>query len=183
MNLFKRLFKKRKIETEDNALSSAATFEATEEISSTAEIFEEDSMEEMQKVAQTVSEIKKQNPLQALLSGSKNERALAENDALISNVIKHILNWLAVITSAETVRKEEYDTLTSQMLQLDGDVNAQVELQVKFKKAYQTMLEKQEEQKALADEVRKIKKENLFLKFFAAFAAGLAAAALIVALL
>ena len=131
-----------------------------------AEIVEEpvdvadDSMDEMQKVARTISEIKKQTPIQALLSGSKNERALAENDALISNVIKNILNWLAVITSAETIRKEEYDSLTSQMLQLDEDVNAQFEMQVKFKKAYQSMVQKQEEQKVLTEKVEKLQKEQ-----------------------
>ena len=57
------------------------------EIVVTSEGNSEDSMDEMQKVARTISEIKKQTPIQALLSGSKNERALAENDALISSVI------------------------------------------------------------------------------------------------
>ena len=142
-----------------------------------------DSMDEMKKVAQTISEIKRQNPIQALLSGSKNERALAENDALISNVIKNILNWLAVITSAETVRKEEYDALTSQMLQLDEDINTQLEMQVKFKKAYQTMMQKQEEQKELASKVETLKKENVFLKIACGIALGIGCIALVVAII
>ena len=65
-----------------------------------------------------------------------------------------------MITSAETVRKEEYDALTSQMLQLDEDVNAQLEMQVKFKKAYQSMMQKQEEQKVLNEKVEKLQKET-----------------------
>jgi len=142
-----------------------------------------DSLDEMKKVAQTISEIKRQNPIQALLSGSKNERALAENDALISSVIKNILNWLAVITSAETVRKEEYDALTSQMLQLDEDVNTQLEMQVKFKKAYQTMMQKQEGQKELANKVETLKKENIFLKIACCIALGLGCIAVVIALI
>ena len=104
-----KLFGKKNEITKDVALAddNAEIVISTEEDS-------EDSMDEMKKVAHTISEIKKQNPIQALLSGSKNERALAENDALISNVIKNILNWLAVITSAETVRKEEYDLFLTQ---------------------------------------------------------------------
>ena len=136
-----KLFGKKKETTEDVVVADESV-----EIVASPEEDSEDSMDEMQKVARTISEIKKQNPIQALLSGSKNERALAENDALISSVIKNILNWLAVITSAETVRKEEYDVLTSQMLQLDEDINEQLEMQVKFKKAYQSMMQKQEEQ-------------------------------------
>lgn len=143
----------------------------------------DDSMDEMQQVARTISEIKRQNLLQAMLSGSKNERALAENDALISSVIKNILNWLAVITSAETVRKEEYDALTSQMLQLDEDVNAQLEMQVKFKKAYQTMIQKQDEQKELTKKVDRLKKENLFLLIVASVSLCISIVAILIALL
>ena len=172
-----KLFGKKKESTEDVVV----TDDSVEIVS--ADEDSEDSMDEMQKVAHTISEIKRQNPIQALLSGSKNERALAENDALISSVIKNILNWLAVITSAETVRKEEYDALTSQMLQLDEDVNEQLEMQVKFKKAYQTMMQKQEEQKALSEKVEKLQKENLFLKVISGVALGIGCIALIIALI
>lgn len=172
-----KLFGKKKETTEDIIVADdSIEIVATEEDS-------EDSMDEMQKVARTISEIKKQNPIQALLSGSKNERALAENDALISSVIKNILNWLAVITSAETVRKEEYDALTSQMLQLDEDVNAQLEMQVKFKKAYQSMMQKQEEQKVLNEKVEKLQKENRLLKIVSGIALGIACISLIIALI
>ncbi len=173
-----KLFGKKKETTED-----VVVVDDSVEIVATSEEDSEDTMDEMQKVARTISEIKKQNPIQALLSGSKNERALAENDALISSVIKNILNWLAVITSAETVRKEEYDALTSQMLQLDEDVNAQLEMQVKFKKAYQSMMQKQEEQKALMEKVEKLQKENRLLKIVSGIALGIACIALIIALI
>lgn len=173
-----KLFGKKKETTEDVVVADESV-----EIVASPEEDSEDSMDEMQKVARTISEIKKQNPIQALLSGSKNERALAENDALISSVIKNILNWLAVITSAETVRKEEYDALTSQMLQLDEDVNAQLEMQVKFKKAYQSMMQKQEEQKVLNEKVEKLQKENRLLKIVSGIALGIACISLIIALI
>lgn len=167
-----KLFDKKK-DTPKDIVADGNTVEIVE-----APVDSATGMDEMQKVARTINEIKKQTPIQALLSGSKNERALAENDALISNVIKNILNWLAIITSAETIRKEEYDSLTSQMLQLDEDLNVQLEMQIKFKKAYQSMVQKQEEQKALTENVQKLqeeqneltekivklKNENLFLK-------------------
>lgn len=172
-----KLFGKKKESTEDVVV----TDDSVEIVS--ADEDSEDSMDEMQKVARTISEIKRQNPIQALLSGSKNERALAENDALISSVIKNILNWLAVITSAETVRKEEYDALTSQMLQLDEDVNEQLEMQVKFKKAYQSMMQKQEEQKALTEKVEKLQRENLFLKIVSGVALSIGFIALIIAII
>lgn len=172
-----KLFGKKKESTEDVVV----TDDSVEIVS--ADEDSEDSMDEMQKVARTISEIKKQNPIQALLSGSKNERALAENDALISSVIKNILNWLAVITSAETVRKEEYDALTSQMLQLDEDVNEQLEMQVKFKKAYQIMMQKQEEQKLLTEKVEKLQKENLLFKIVSCVALGIGCIALVIALI
>ena len=173
-----KLFGKKKETTEDVVVADDSV-----EIVAASKGDPEDSMDEMQKVAHTVSEIKKQTPIQALLSGSKNERALAENDALISSVIKNILNWLAVITSAETVRKEEYDALTSQMLQLDEDINEQLEMQVKFKKAYQSMMQKQEEQTVLAQTVEKLKKENVFLKIVASVALGLSVISVLIVLL
>ena len=173
-----KLFGKKNKATEEDVV---VTDDSVEIVS--ADEDSEDSMDEMQKVARTISEIKKQNPIQALLSGSKNERALAENDALISSVIKNILNWLAVITSAETVRKEEYDALTSQMLQLDEDINEQLEMQVKFKKAYQSMMQKQEEQKAVTEKVEKLQTENRFLHIVSCVALGIGCIALVIALI
>ena len=173
-----KLFGKKKETTEDAVVADESV-----EIVAAPEEDSEDSMDEMQKVARTISEIKKQNPIQALLSGSKNERALAENDALISSVIKNILNWLAVITSAETVRKEEYDALTSQMLQLDEDVNTQLEMQVKFKKAYQTIIQKQEEQKELACKIEMLKKENFFIKIACGITLCVGVVAIVIALI
>ena len=173
-----KLFGKKEVTTED-----VVTTDESVEVVATSDEDSEDPMDEMQKVARTISEIKRQNPIQALLSGSKNERALAENDALISSVIKNILNWLVVITSAETVRKEEYDALTCQMLQLDEDVNAQLEMQVKFKKAYQSMMQKQEEQKALTEKVEKLQKGNYLLKIIAGVALVVGCIALIMAII
>ena len=175
----KKIFENKKGTTEN----VAATDDLSVEVAAAPVDESDDSLDEMKKVAHTISEIKGQNPIQALLSGSKNERALAENDALISNVIKNILNWLAVITSAETVRKEEYDNLTSQMLQLDEDINAQLEMQVKFKNAYQAMMQKQEEQKELAEKVEKLKKENVFLKIVASVALCLSVVAILISFL
>ena len=157
MNIFERIFGKKE-PTVDSA--EIVPVEGSTEVEEKTL----DSIDEMERVAQTITEIRNQNPLEAFISGSKNEKALAENDARISNVIKNILNWLAVITSAETVRKDEYDSLTSQMLQLDQDLNAQVELQVKFKRAYQVMIDKQEEQRFLSEKVANLTKENIFLK-------------------
>lgn len=183
MKILDKLFKKKKEPVQslpqDTVEAPIETVEPFDNLPST----ETDSMDDMKKVAHTIDEIKSQSTLQALLSGSKNERALAENDALISNVIKNILNWLAAITSAEMLRKEEYDSLTTQMLQLDEDVNAQLEMQVKFKKAYQAMIAKQEEQKALADTVDALKKKNLILRALTFISLGIGCAALILAIL
>ena len=172
------IFGKKKKQVEDVVVVEQTDVVCTQ---CNGDVSKPDSMDDMKKVAQTIDSIKRQNAIQALLSGSKNERALAENDALISNVIKNILNWLAIITSAETVRKEEYDVLTTQMLQLDEDINTQLEMQVKFKKAYQTMIQKQEEQKELYGKIEKMRKTNMFLKFVSLAALGLACVAIILA--
>lgn len=174
-----RMFRKKQKNTKDVALvddSAVQIVTIPKEVSM-------DSASEMQKVVQTTDEIKKQNPLQALLSRSKNERALAENDVLISSAIKNILNWLAVITSAETVRKDEYDALTEKMLQLDEDVNAQLEMQVKFKKAHQNIMKKQEEQKVLVEKVDKLQKQNQILKIVTCVTFLIGCIALVVALI
>ena len=69
------------------------------------------------------------------------------------------------------------------MLQLDEDINEQLEMQVKFKKAYQSMMQKQEEQKALTEKVEKLQKENIFLKITACVALGISCIALIIAII
>ena len=141
---------------------------------------EKSSLEEMQKVRKTINKIKQQNPFQAAFSRRKNEKALAENQEIISNIIKDMLNWLAVITSAEMVRKDEYDSLTNQLLQLDEDVNEQLDAQVKFKKAYQNLKKMQDEQKLFAQESARMKKENLMLKIISAVAMVLAVVSIVI---
>lgn len=140
---------------------------------------EKSSLEEMQKVRKTINKIKQQNPFQAAFSRRKNEKALAENQEIISNIIKDMLNWLAVITSAEMVRKDEYDSLTNQLLQLDEDVNEQLDSQVKFKKAYQNLKKMQDEQNLFIQESEGMKKENQMLKIISIVAIVLAIISLI----
>ena len=135
---------------------------------------EKSSLEGMEKVRKTINKIKQQNSFQAAFSRRKNEKALAENQEIISTIIKNMLNWLAVITSAEMVRKDEYDSLTNQLLQLDEDVNEQLDAQVKFKKAYQNLKKMQDEQKLFVAEAERMKKENLMLKIISAVAMVLA---------
>lgn len=144
---------------------------------------EKSSLEEMQKVRKTINKIKQQNPFQAAFSRRKNEKALAENQEIISNIIKDMLNWLAVITSAEMVRKDEYDLLTNQLLQLDEDVNEQLDAQVKFKKAYQNLKKMQDEQKLFIKETERMKKENLMLKIISVVAMVLALISLITSII
>lgn len=134
------------------------------ESSADYEISEKASLEDMKNVAKIIHKIKKQNSIQAFVFSSKNQKALAENQEIISGVIKNILNWLAVITSAEVVRKDEYDSLTNQLIQLDDDVNEQLNTQVKFKKAYQNFMKQQDVQNQYYQETERLKKENLFLK-------------------
>ena len=140
---------------------------------------EKSSLEEMQKVRKTINKIKQQNPFQVAFSRRKNEKALAENQEIISNIIKNILNWLVVITSAEMVRKDEYDSLTNQLLQLDEDVNEQLDSQVKFKKAYQNLKKMQDEQNLFIQESERMKKENQMLKIISTIAIVLAIISLI----
>lgn len=150
------------------------------EASADYEVLEKTSLEEMQKVTKTINKIKKQNSFQAFWASGKNQRALAENQEAISGIIKNILNWLTVITSAEMVRKDEYDSLTNQLLQLDEDVNEQLDSQVKFKKAYQNLMKQQELQNQYIQETEKIKKENLFLKIISASSIVLAIISIII---
>lgn len=182
MKIFEKLFKNKNAENLDANEEIALSDENNvSEIASDAEVLPisgESVVDEMQKVNQNVIDIKSQTPIKSLLSGSKNERALAENDAIISNVIKNILNWLAVITSAETVRKDEYDELTSKMVQLNDDVNDQIEMQIKFKRAYQIMMQKQEEYTRLEEKVNKLQRENTVVKIISCIAMLVSGAAI-----
>ena len=123
-----------------------------------------DALANMETVAYSANKIRKQNPIKAMFSSGKNDKRLAENDELILGVIRNMLNWLAVITSAETVRKDEYDSLISQMLRFNDDINDRLKMDIKFKRAYETMMQKQEEQAELKKSVDALKKENMLLK-------------------
>lgn len=186
MKIFDKLFKKKG--KGNSTIASDDTILVEDAVDTVDK--KSDSMDEMQQVAETISKIRKQTPIQAIFIGNQNEKALAENDALISNVIKNILNWLSVITSAETIRKEEYDELTEQMLQFDEDMNEQLAMQIKFKKAYETMQQKGEEQKRLVHEVESLKAENAqikkeykLLKILTIAALGISCVAIILAII
>ena len=111
----------------------------------TTEVICQSVANEMERVTETVNEIKSQNTIQAIFSGSKNKRALADNDVRISNAIKNIMNWMLIVTSAEMIRKEEYDELTARILTFDEDMNNQLQMQVKFKRAYEAMQKRQKQ--------------------------------------
>ncbi len=138
------------------------------ESSEAFETFEKASLEELQKARNAINTIKKQNSIQALFSSGKNAKLLASNQEILMGVMKNTLDWLAVVTSAEVVRKDEYDTLTSQLLQLDEDVTEQLDSQIKFKKAYQNMMKQQDKQNQYMLETDRMKKENFYLKIISA---------------
>ena len=99
----------------------------------TSEVFRKSVSDEMEIITKNANKIRKQNVLQAAFSRKKNERVLAENDIHISNTIKSVMDWMLILTSAEIIRKEEYDELTDRVLKFDEDINGQLELLVKFK--------------------------------------------------
>ena len=115
------------------------------------------SMEDLENVGNTSNEIKQQSLPKSIFSGGKNIRALAENDLVISKVLKHMLDWLLVVTSAETLRREEYEDLTEQMLKFDEDVTVQLEMQVKFKRAFEQLQSKQDEHSKLIRQLANLK--------------------------
>ena len=115
------------------------------------------SMEDLENVGNTSNEIKQQSLPKSIFSGGKNIRALAENDLVISKVLKSMLDWLLVVTSAETLRREEYEDLTAQMLKFDEDVTVQLEMQVKFKRAFEQIQTKQNEHSKLIRQLTKMK--------------------------
>ena len=112
----------------------------------------------MENVGNTSNEIKQQSLPKSIFSGGKNIRALAENDLVISKVLKNMLDWLLVVTSAETLRREEYEELTEQMLKFDEDVTVQLEMQVKFKRAFEQLQDKQREHSKMIQQLTTLKK-------------------------
>lgn len=176
-----KMIKLRK-QNKDSMLVQQDKNESVEKATDDYSKLEKASLEEMQKIRKTTNKIKQQNSFQAAFSRRKNEKALAENQEIISDIIKDMLNWLAVITSAEMLRKDEYDSLTNQLLQLDEDFNEQIDVQVKFKKAYQKLNKYQEEQYQFIQETKRIKKENMFLKIVSVVAIILAGISLIMSI-
>ena len=115
-------------------------------------------MDDLENVGNTSNEIKQQSLPKSIFSGGKNIRALAENDLVISKVLKNMLDWLLVVTSAETLRREEYEDLTEQMLKFDEDVTVQLEMQVKFKHAFEQLQAKQHEHSKMIQQLADLKK-------------------------
>ena len=150
----------------EDAYTSESTMVEIDHAASLVESEEDnpDALVNMEAVANTANKIRKQNPIKAMFSSGKNDKRLAENDELILGVIKNMLNWLAVITSAETVRKDEYDSVPYQMVQFNDAMNVRLEMGIKFKRAYETMMQKQEEQAELKKTVDELKEENKFLR-------------------
>lgn len=114
-------------------------------------------IDDLEKVVGISNEIKQQSTPKAFFSGNKNIKALAENDVVISRVIKNVLDWLLLVTSASTIRREEYEDLTEQMIKFEDDVTLQMELQVKFKRAFEQLQKKQQEQSALLEQLSKMR--------------------------
>ena len=76
---------------------------------------------------------------------------------MISKVLKNVLDWLLLVTSASTIRREEYEDLTEQMLKFEDDVALQMEMQVKFKRAFEQIQRKQQEQNELLFKLAKMR--------------------------
>ena len=102
--------------------------------------------------------IKQQSRTKAAFSNSSNIKTLAENDLIISRVIKNVLDWLLIVTSAETLRRDEYEDLTEQMLRFDEDSTIQLETQIKLRKAFDQIRRKQEETEKVVAQLQKMKK-------------------------
>lgn len=114
-------------------------------------------IDDLEKVTGTSNEIKQQSVPRAFFAGNKNIKALAENDVVISRVLKNVLDWLLLVTSASTIRREEYEDLTEQMLKFEDDVTLQMEMQVKFKRAFEQIQRKQQEQNELLQKLIKMR--------------------------
>lgn len=118
-------------------------------------------IDDLENVVGISNEIKQQSAPKAFFSGNKNIKALAENDVVISRVIKNVLDWLLLVTSASTIRREEYEDLTEQMIKFEDDVTLQMELQVKFKRAFEQLQKKQQEQNELLIKLAKMRVWNI----------------------
>ena len=136
-------------------------------------------MDNLENVGNTSNEIKQQSLPKSIFSGGKNIRALAENDLVISKVLKNILDWLLVVTSAETLRREEYEDLTEQMLKFNEDVTVQSEMQVKFKRAFEQLQAKQNEHSKLIRQLITLKKIVIVSSVFSLFALIIAIIAIV----
>ncbi len=114
-------------------------------------------IDDLEKVTETSNEIKQQSIPKAFFSGNKNIKALAENDVVISKVLKNVLDWLLLVTSASTIRRAEYEDLTEQMLKYEDDATTKLEMQVKFKRAFEQIQRKQQEQSKLLEKLSRMK--------------------------
>lgn len=154
-----KLFKK-KDQTPDVAEFETLQQPALVEASTSTDIspIANSTMDDLENVGNTSNEIKQQSLPKSIFSGGKNIRALAENDLVISKVLKNMLDWLLVVTSAETLRREEYEELTEQMLKFDEDVTVQLEMQVKFKRAFEQLQDKQREHSKMIQQLTTLKK-------------------------
>lgn len=153
-----KLFKKKDYTPDTSEIDALQPTTLVEEpLSSDTTPIGNSSMEDLENVGNTSNEIKQQSLPKSIFSGGKNIRALAENDLVISKVLKHMLDWLLVVTSAETLRREEYEDLTEQMLKFDEDVTVQLEMQVKFKRAFEQLQAKQDEHSKLIRQLTKLK--------------------------
>jgi hypothetical protein len=174
-----KLFKK-KDQTPDVAeLENQQPPELIEEPTSDISPIANSTMDDLENVGNTSNEIKQQSLPKSIFSGGKNIRALAENDLVISKVLKNMLDWLLVVTSAETLRREEYEDLTEQMLKFDEDVTVQLEMQVKFKRAFEQLQAKQNEHSKLIRQLITLKKIVIVSSVFSLIAMIIAIFALV----
>ena len=121
-------------------------------------LVENNTLNELENVGKRSNEITQQSVLKSIFFGAKNVKDLAENDIVISKVIKSILDWLLMVTSAEALRREEYEDLTEQMLRFDEDVTVQLEMQVKFKRAFEQLQAKQNEQSKMIHQLANLQR-------------------------
>ena len=171
MNLFKKKDQSLEIPDAEQAQNPALVEVPSPDISPVSE----STMDDLESVSNTSNKIAQQSLPKSIFSGGKNIRALAENDLVISKVLKNMLDWLLVVTSAETLRREEYEDLTEQMLKFDEDVAVQMEMQVKFKRAFEQLQTKQNEHSRLIRQLN-------WLKVAVVLSSALSIASIIIAL-
>lgn len=153
MNLFKRKDQSLEIQDAEQIQNTALAEAPPSDISPISD----STMDDLEKVSNASNKITQQSLPKSIFSGGKNVRALAENDLVISKVLKNMLDWLLLVTSAETLRREEYEDLTEQMLKFDEDVAVQMEMQVKFKRAFEQLQTKQNEHSRLIRQLNWLK--------------------------